>query len=237
MVRQGNFFKKTEGATAITIAICLFVLIGMASLAIDVGQLYTVRNELQNVADAAALAGVGQLVQNSGGQAVRDSALATQAAMQVAQTQSQLQGQPTVADGARNDLTLHFGVWDIYSGNPATAWTDLGTTCASTSNANALRVTIIRSGDTVFGPVSNIFAKIFGANTSTVNATATAYLGFTNQVQTGSIQVPLALPNNVLTAAAGKPGWFASLFGPKDAVASTTKTYQVQRYRRQQGAE
>ena len=52
----------------------LFALIGVASLAIDMGQLYTVRNELQNVADAAALAGVGQLIQkDANGNAVWNS--------------------------------------------------------------------------------------------------------------------------------------------------------------------
>ena len=63
MARKRNFIKQTEGATAIIIALSLFALIGVASLAIDMGQLYTVRNELQNVADAAALAGAGQLIQ------------------------------------------------------------------------------------------------------------------------------------------------------------------------------
>ena len=39
------------------------------------------------------------------------------------------------------------------------------------------------------------------------------------------VQVPLALPSNVLTASKGRSGWFASLFGPREAMASTTKTY------------
>ncbi len=58
-----KFIKQTEGAAAIIIACSLVALIAVASLAIDMGQLYTVRNQLQNVADAAALAGVGQLIQ------------------------------------------------------------------------------------------------------------------------------------------------------------------------------
>ena len=54
--------------------------LGMVSLAIDMGQLYTVRNELQNVADAAALAAAGNLINDSGAGAVRDAAAAQQAA-------------------------------------------------------------------------------------------------------------------------------------------------------------
>ncbi len=65
MIRKSNFIRRTEGAAAIIIACSLFVFIGVASLAIDMGQLHTVRNQLQNVADAAALAGVGQLIQRT----------------------------------------------------------------------------------------------------------------------------------------------------------------------------
>ena len=42
-------------------AIGLLSLLGFAALAIDVGYLFVVRNELQNAADAAALAGAGHL--------------------------------------------------------------------------------------------------------------------------------------------------------------------------------
>ena len=43
-------------------AIGLLTLLGFAALAIDVGYLFVVRNELQNAADAAALAGAGKLI-------------------------------------------------------------------------------------------------------------------------------------------------------------------------------
>jgi Flp pilus assembly protein TadG len=225
MIRKSKLIRDNRGVAAITIAIALFAIIGVASLAIDMGQLYTTRNELQNVADAAALAGVAQLVQDQGGQAVRNSDLAKQTALQVAQTQSGLDGLPTVPDASRNDLEIHFGVWNIYAGNPSLAWTDLGTSVLSDSNANAMQVTIKRSGDTIFGPVSTLFAKIFGVSTSNVSASAIAYLGYTNEVQTGGVQVPLALPSNVLTACNGHSSWFARLFAPREAVASATKTY------------
>jgi Flp pilus assembly protein TadG len=229
MTRKRNFIKQTEGATAIIIALALFALIGVASLAIDMGQLYSVRNELQNVADAAALAGAGQLIQkDASGNAVRDSDLAKSTAIQVAQTQSQLQGQAAVADGARDDLIIHFGAWDLTAANPSLAWADLGTSVPGTSNANAMRVTINRGAGTIFGPVSNVFAQIMGFPTSAISASATAYLGFTSGVQKGAIQVPLALPgtgpNSPLVASNGRAGWFARLLGPSEAVATTTKT-------------
>jgi Flp pilus assembly protein TadG len=221
MIRSFNFIRRTEGGAAIIIAITLFVLIGAASLAIDIGQLSTVRNELQNVADAAALAGVAQLIQDQGGTVVRDCDKALQAAMQVAQTQSQLSGLPQVDDSARNDLTIHFGVWDIYAADRSQAWTDLGTTCASDSNANAMMVTIRRASGNVFGPVANFFAQVLGYSTSEIGGTATAYLGYTTAAETGTVTVPLALPQSVLSAMLPKhDSWFARLFAPREAFAS-----------------
>jgi Flp pilus assembly protein TadG len=198
-------------------------------MAIDMGHLYTVRNQLQNTADAAALAGVNQLIQkDASGNAVRNSTLATTAAMQVAQSQSQLDGLPTVEDSARNDLTLNFGVWDIYAGNPNTAWTLIGPVVdSSNTTANALQVSISRASGTVFGPVTNLFAQIFGLSTSAVSATATAYLGYTSEVPTGGVQVPLALPSTGTGSPLAfnrKSGWVERIFGPNEAVATTTKT-------------
>jgi Flp pilus assembly protein TadG len=218
MTRKRNFIKQTEGAAAILIAGSLFALIAVASLAIDMGQLYTVRNQLQNVADAAALAGAGQLIQkDANGNAVWYSDQATAAALKVAQDQGVLDGLATVADTARNDLDIKVGFWDIRAGNPSTAWQD-----PSPNPANALRVTITRAAGTIFGPVTSIFAKAIGSPTSTVAASATAYLGYTTQT---APEVPLALPGNILqTASNGRTGWFARLLGPREAVATTTKT-------------
>ena len=160
-----------------------------------------------------------------GAGAVRDAAAAQQAALTVAQRQSQLSGQTAVGNADRNDLSLIFGAWDIYKGNPATAWTEIGTTCPPNSNANAVMVSIRRASGTVYGPVSNFFAGILGFDTSQVAATAIAYLGYTNEVPTATVKVPLTLPDTVLTASKGRSGWFARMLGPREAVATTTKTY------------
>ena len=223
--RIGRLVRGTEGSIAILSALGLVVLLGFASLAIDMGHLYTVRNELQNSADAAALAAAGSLVKYSSGVAVRDSNAAQQAAMSVAQRQSQVTGLPAAATGARNDLTVLIGEWNL-AVSPDAAWTEIGTSCGSSSNANAVRVTLRRGSGVAYGPVTNFFAGIFGdsSKTSEVSASATAYLGYTNEVQTGAVQVPLSLPSTILTASNGHSGWFASLFAPGEVVASATKT-------------
>jgi Flp pilus assembly protein TadG len=219
--------RDTEGAVAIMTVFILVALLGMASLAIDMGQIYFVRNDLQNTADGAALAAAGKLITTQNGVAVRDANAAQQAALTVAQRQRQLAGLPDVDPSTRNDLTITFGEWNLKTSDPKTAWTEIGSTCGSTSNANAIRITLRRGVGTVTGPVINLLAGIFGVNTSDVAATATAYLGYTNEVQTGGIQVPLALPSagpNSPLASNGPAGWFARLFGPSEAVATATKT-------------
>ena len=55
--------KDERGVSAIVVAVVLVMLIGFLALAIDIGYLYATKNELQNTADAAALAGAGQLGQ------------------------------------------------------------------------------------------------------------------------------------------------------------------------------
>lgn len=54
--RQGE-----RGAVAVFVAVTLIALIGFAALAVDVGHLYGVRNELHNAADAGSLAGAQAL--------------------------------------------------------------------------------------------------------------------------------------------------------------------------------
>jgi len=221
MRKNSGFLNDTSGAAAVMIALCLLVMMGVASLAIDMGQLYTVRNELQNVADAAALAGVAQLIQNQDGKAVRNSGQAIQSALQVAQTQSQLQGLPSVADAGRNDLEMTIGFWDIYAPSRQQSWTEIGPTCPTDSNANAMRVSIKRAAGFAFGPVTNLFAMALGFPQSQVAATATAYLGFTEAANCGTVTIPLAIPQTVLAGMRTEPSsWFAQLFAPREALAT-----------------
>jgi Flp pilus assembly protein TadG len=55
-----------EGAVAVIVAIVMMLLVGIAALAIDVGNLYWERRQLQNAADAGALAAAQDLVDGEG---------------------------------------------------------------------------------------------------------------------------------------------------------------------------
>ena len=53
--------RGKRGVVAVYVAIILVVLIGFVALAVDVGYMMVVRNQLQNAADASALAATRQL--------------------------------------------------------------------------------------------------------------------------------------------------------------------------------
>ena len=54
--------SRRRGAVAVFVVVSLVTLLGFAALAVDVGRLYVARSELQSAADAAALAGAWELV-------------------------------------------------------------------------------------------------------------------------------------------------------------------------------
>jgi Flp pilus assembly protein TadG len=221
-----KFVQGAEGSIMVITALGLVVFLGFASLAIDMGRLYVAKNELQNTADAAALAGTSHLITQQNGQAVRDDAAAKQAVMDVAQRQSELLGQTPLEPEARNDVTVVFGEWNIYAGNPDTAWTPYGSTCGAYSNANGVQVTLRRGSDLAYGPVTNLLSGILGDQfrTTEVAVTATAFLGFVTGAQTGSVNLPLAIPDTVMTAAnQDNRSWWAKLLGPSEAVATGPK--------------
>ena len=66
MRRKSNsgrlMMMDSEGSIAVVVALALVVLLGIGSLAIDIGQIATVRSELQNTADAAAMAAARALI-------------------------------------------------------------------------------------------------------------------------------------------------------------------------------
>ena len=54
-------FRNERGAAAAMVAVFLMVLLAFGAAALDVGHALVARNELQNVSDAAALAGTRAL--------------------------------------------------------------------------------------------------------------------------------------------------------------------------------
>lgn len=72
MLRR-NFpgLAEEQGQSAVLLALVMVALIGFTGLALDAGHYYNEQNRLQNVADAAALAGASALPYNQAGAAAR----------------------------------------------------------------------------------------------------------------------------------------------------------------------
>lgn len=60
-----SFWRDDQGSTFTLVAIGLFAIVGIAALAIDLGNAYVMRSSLQNTADAAALAAATELPDKS----------------------------------------------------------------------------------------------------------------------------------------------------------------------------
>ena len=59
------FLRDTSGAVAIMVLLLIPVLIGFLGISVDVGLWYTARRGMQNIADAAALSGAGEIANGS----------------------------------------------------------------------------------------------------------------------------------------------------------------------------
>lgn len=72
MRRVNNGTEKERGAAGVLVAVMMLVLIGAGSIAVDVGQIYAERAQLQNAADAGAMA-AAQQCHNAGGCTVAEA--------------------------------------------------------------------------------------------------------------------------------------------------------------------
>jgi len=136
--------KERRGQVLVLFALTLPVILGIGALAVDVGYLYTVRNSLQNAADAAALAGASGLSQGT--------VTAQGRAIQIGQANQVLQ-QPVSVQA--NDV--EFGTYDSTTGAFVVSGTGI----------NALRVTT-RANAPLF------FASLLGFNTANITTQAIA---------------------------------------------------------------
>ena len=179
--------KDESGVTAILVAIVMVVLIGITALAVDIGYVAATKNELQNVADAAALAAANQL-----GAIYRGMSYDDQETYECgAEDSATIKG---VADdvafkniaGGENiifsDGDVRIGDWD---GNGFTE-TD--------AQPDAVQVTARRDG-AANGPITTFFAKIFGVNTVDVAADAIAALTGQDETEPGELELPVGISN------------------------------------------
>jgi Flp pilus assembly protein TadG len=171
------YLQKTtrrRGAIAAMTALLLIPLLGMVAFAVDLAWIVQVQADLQNSADASALAGAGQLMDgyvqyNLPGQ--------TTAQLNTIQSSAQTKGSSYAktyagynAAGGVYSLTLNDG--DIQFG-----WMDAQGNYTPqptyTGYPNTIKVTL-RRDDQANGSLGLFFAPVFGATKANLAATATA---------------------------------------------------------------
>ena len=173
----------TRGAVAVTVAIVMVVLFSFAALALDISNAMIARNELQNVADASALAGARQLgviyQALPAGTPYTTYQLSDASAVINAATTVASQNQARGVVISLNAADIVIGVWN--SGPRTLTPGNVGPT--------GVRVTARRDGG-ANGPVATWLAGIMGINSMNVVATATAALTGTGVLLPGEANAP-----------------------------------------------
>jgi hypothetical protein len=184
--------KGQRGAVIIIFALCLFVLIGFAALAIDIGYLNTTRSELQNVADAAALAGARYLGAKYVNLDPTEMATHTftkeevHAVIEAVALQNKAANKSIFIDIA----DVEIGFWDVEKSADDIWYPTL-------VGPDAVRVIARRDGS-ANGPISTFLARIFNINTMNVaSEKAIAALSGPSFVGKGELNTPFGLSENV----------------------------------------
>jgi Flp pilus assembly protein TadG len=179
--------RNSRGAAAVMTALFMVVLLAMGAAAIDIGHALVARNELQNVSDAAALAGTRALgvmyegltvaeqqsyVLTSGDQA------AVIAAVQATASANTAAGVPITIDPA--DVAI--GTWDPYT----------RTHTPTVNQPRAVRV-VSRRDSSTNGAISTFLANIVGMSSVDVRAVATADMSAVGQTAPGQLDVPFGI--------------------------------------------
>jgi hypothetical protein len=135
--------KGEQGVTLVILALMMVVLLAFVSLAVDVGYLMTTRNELQNVADAAALGGAGELGKQLS--EIADNDIVDEAQIKIKATAQRVafKNKAAMQNFNLNENDIEIGKWDTKTH---------GFSPGDLRRANAVRVTArIDRLDMVFG--------------------------------------------------------------------------------------
>ncbi|CAB3726835.1 hypothetical protein LMG22037_05240 [Paraburkholderia phenoliruptrix] len=156
--------ERQRGAVAVMTALCLTALVGTTALAVDLGRAWVVRNELQNAADAAALAGAGSLGPNYKSPDWTQAAAKAQSAI----TLNKTEGVALVT------AQVQTGYWNV-KGTPA-GMQALPVPAPGAYDRPAVQVTVSRAAGQNGGPLSLVLAPVLGITTMPISATAVAVI-------------------------------------------------------------
>ncbi|MDN7183082.1 pilus assembly protein TadG-related protein [Caballeronia sp. SEWSISQ10-4 2] len=207
--------SRQRGVVAVMTALCLVVLIGFAALAIDLGRAWVVRNELQNAADVAALAGAGALGPNYAKPNWTQADAKAQSAISLNATEGTM-----LTTG-----TVQSGYWNV-TGSPAGL--QLPGITPGTYDKPAVQVTVSRSAGQNGGPLTLLLAPVIGITTLPISATAVAVISAPGYAAKGSL-FPTAITQCLYSAywnsATGQPLNDPATGQPKEFKIGTSYQY------------
>jgi hypothetical protein len=144
-------FADQTGQTLPFVALLMLSMLGVSGLVIDVGHAYVTRSQLQNSANAAALAAAGYVY-------------TSQSASVNTTTEAD---QYSAGSGGKNAITGSTTVATSVTTKCLNMLMPKGMTCSSSSSSNAVQVVLSTS-------VKTMFMALFGVKNLNVSATATA---------------------------------------------------------------
>ncbi|MGD9240219.1 MAG: TadG family pilus assembly protein [Desulfobacterales bacterium] len=201
MIAKGIFsiLNNQRGISAVLVAVCLVMLVGLVALSIDVSHLVVARNELQNAADAGALAGAAELYTDDG---TSVNTNANQVGHDAATANFSEQFPVEVNWSAGNEGDVQRGHWSFGLGSLPRGFTPNDSTApvalwgVSTEELdenpnfiNAVRVQTRRENT----PIASWFARIFGYESFDGFAEAVAYIGFAGTLKEATANAPIAI--------------------------------------------
>ena len=224
------FSKKEQGSYLVLGAGTLVVLTGFAVAAIDIGRIYIVRNELQNVADAAALAGANCLDRRPLGGVSLTECEATKLtggplSWGIASAKAQSHLGRNMADNIAISTTDtghqievgYYNLGDPVKGTPpgpsggvfSTTFTPI-----TTYDKPAVKVTVTKDAGKNGGPIAMLTNKMFGGGADVpMSATAVAVISSPGNVPKQSITpqvINKCMFDTYWNSATGQPVLFKS---------------------------
>ncbi|WKZ15900.1 MAG: TadG family pilus assembly protein [Candidatus Jettenia caeni] len=187
--------KNERGATIVIVALLMVTFIGFAAFAVDIGHLCVVQNELQNAADAGALAGA-RFLYNENGTAINEDA--NQIAYNTATTNMSEGKAVEVNWSGGNAGDVQRGHWSFATSTftPNASLDPVGLINRSDEDLdvdpdfiNAVRVITRRKSS----PASSFFARVFGYQSFALQKEAVAYIGFAGTLPPGAVNQPIAI--------------------------------------------
>jgi Flp pilus assembly protein TadG len=173
-----------RGVTVVLVAILLLALIAITSLAVDIGYVMATRNELQNVADAGALAGarqLGVLYEEMGPGSQDDYVCDPGTIIPVVQE--------TGALNTAAGVCIAIDAAEVVIGR----WNSTSRTFAATlSQPNAVKVTARRDGS-ANGPITTFFAQVINIDSVPVRAEAIAALTGESTSDPLDLEIPVGI--------------------------------------------